>query len=978
MELVRGIKITDYCDQANLSTKERLDLFIKVCQAIQHAHQKGIIHRDIKPSNILVTLHDGVPVPKVIDFGIAKAIEGRLTDNTVYTQLHQFIGTPAYMSPEQAEMSGLDIDTRSDIYSLGVLLYELLAGSTPFDAKELVASGIDAMRKTIREQEPPRPSTRFATLKGEDLTTTAKRRSADTSKLLHQLKGDLDWIVMKCLEKDRARRYETANGLAADLKRHLNNEPVVARPPSTAYRLQKAWRRNKLAFGAGAAVVAALVVGLTLAAIGWRQTRVERDKALQARTEAQASEQKAIEAGQRAHAGEEEARRAAAGLRRTAYVGDMALVHQAIGEGNLGRAKSLLARYVPKPSEDDIRGFEWRYLWAQARSDEVARIGQYGGFIGGLAISPDGIYLASVAPQGIEIRSLQNHALILALTNAGRAQDGRLTTPIQFSPDSRSLVTVRDSGLALWNTRTGKQETELPRAREPFAFAQNGKVIVAGQDDHLALWSTEKASKIADLPGPVSFNFYSTAMAISPDGNTVFFGDGPQIRSWDIRTHIELEPMSYPLGGWATFLAVSPEGLLAAATWNGHVTLWDSRTRRLLHKFEDHLAWVSSVVFSPDGSYLASASADQNIFLYDTRSRKLVRRFKGHEGEIWALQYSPDGHWLVSGSKRDKSVRLWDVTGRSGGGNQVETTVPLRFVDSSRSLICASTKEGFARMDLKTGTIQSLAGSPILSEVPGLGLMTRRRLSVSPDGTRAAAVLPEGRGLQISSLLTGEREIVLTNSSGSISCVLFSEDGKRLATAGQGSPTRVWNTTDWSSEPLGESTKDELSSLAFSTNAFRLAHAVRQGVMVFDLASRKTIFRFNADNIMCLAISQDGRFLAAGTEFTLIHLWEVNSGRKLGILRGHVAGVGGLSFSPDGKTLASCGDSRVKLWNIETLQEILTLFRSSSGTGAALFSSNGSCLATSSQDDRVQLWRAPSFEEIAATEAKEKAESKQP
>jgi len=199
MELVRGIRITDYCDQNNLPTKDRLDLFIKVCQAIQHAHQKGIIHRDIKPSNILVTLHDGVPVPKVIDFGIAKATEGRLTDATVYTQLHQFIGTPAYMSPEQAEMSGLDIDTRSDIYSLGVLLYELLAGSTPFDPQELMASGIDGMRKTIREKEPQRPSTRLATLGADQLTTTAKRRSADTSKLLHQLKGDLDWIVMKCL-----------------------------------------------------------------------------------------------------------------------------------------------------------------------------------------------------------------------------------------------------------------------------------------------------------------------------------------------------------------------------------------------------------------------------------------------------------------------------------------------------------------------------------------------------------------------------------------------------------------------------------------------------------------------------------------------------------------------------------------------------------------------------------------------------------
>ncbi|MGO8681130.1 MAG: protein kinase domain-containing protein [Limisphaerales bacterium] len=279
MELVRGIRITDYCDQNKLSTKERLNLFIKVCQAIQHAHQKGIIHRDIKPSNILVTLHDGMPVPKVIDFGIAKATEGRLTDAKVYTQLQQFIGTPAYMSPEQAEMSGLDIDTRSDIYSLGVLLYELLAGSTPFDAKELMALGIDAMRKTIREKEPVRPSTRFAMLKGEELTTVAKRRSADASKLLHQLRGDLDWIVMKCLEKDRTRRYETANGLAADLKRHLNNEPVVARPPSQLYRLQKMVGRHKLTFGMMLVVMLALLLGVIGTTIGFQRSEKQRQLA---------------------------------------------------------------------------------------------------------------------------------------------------------------------------------------------------------------------------------------------------------------------------------------------------------------------------------------------------------------------------------------------------------------------------------------------------------------------------------------------------------------------------------------------------------------------------------------------------------------------------------------------------------------------------------------------------------------------------
>lgn len=282
MELVRGIKITEYCDQNKLPTHERLNLFLQVCHAIQHAHQKGIIHRDIKPSNILVTLHDGVPVPKVIDFGIAKATQGRLTEKTVYTAFEQFIGTPAYMSPEQAEMSGLDVDTRSDIYALGVLLYELLTGQTPFNASELLKSGLDELRRTIREKEPDRPSTRLSTMLSMDLATAAQRRHSEPPKLIHALRGDLDWIVMKTLEKDRTRRYETANALAEDIKRHLNNEPVTARPPSNLYRFQKLVRRNKTLFASIVAGLAVLILGFVISLYLYLMEKAALQRALAA------------------------------------------------------------------------------------------------------------------------------------------------------------------------------------------------------------------------------------------------------------------------------------------------------------------------------------------------------------------------------------------------------------------------------------------------------------------------------------------------------------------------------------------------------------------------------------------------------------------------------------------------------------------------------------------------------------------------
>jgi serine/threonine protein kinase len=270
MELVRGLPITDYCDREQLGVPERLELFVLVCRAVQHAHQKGVIHRDIKPSNVLVTVVDGVPTPKVIDFGVAKATGGSLTERTLFTGFHQMVGTPLYMSPEQADLTSADVDTRSDIYALGVLLYELLTGSTPFDRERFAKAAFDEMRRIIREDEPPTPSTRLGSL-GESLSTVSARRGSDPRRLNRVVRGELDWIAMKALEKDRRRRYETANDFAADVMRYLTDRPVEACPPTARYRLGKYARRHRAALTTGSLLALALIAGT--AASTWQAFR---------------------------------------------------------------------------------------------------------------------------------------------------------------------------------------------------------------------------------------------------------------------------------------------------------------------------------------------------------------------------------------------------------------------------------------------------------------------------------------------------------------------------------------------------------------------------------------------------------------------------------------------------------------------------------------------------------------------------------
>ncbi len=408
MELVRGVPITDYCDAQKLAPKDRLALFVQVCQAVQHAHQKGVIHRDIKPSNVLVTMIDGKPVPKVIDFGVAKAVGQSLTEKTIYTRFAQILGTPLYMSPEQAEMSGVDVDTRADVYALGVLLYELLTGTTPFDRDRFRRAAFDEIRRIIREEEPPRPSTRLSSL-GSTLADVSAHRGTDPGKLAGVVRGELDWIVMKCLEKDRNRRYETANGLARDVERFIEGDAVEACPPTLSYRLRKFYYRNRAAVW-----IVSLFLGLTYAGASGiyfayqravraeRRLGVERDAALRSEEHAIAATREAAGERDKVAAANASLRALTDRQRRTLYASAMNLAQAAWESGDARRTVELLRQWVPKPGEEDLRGFEWHY-WNRQSHQEARSVRLQGltpheraaGLIG--AVSRDGTRAAGAA-----------------------------------------------------------------------------------------------------------------------------------------------------------------------------------------------------------------------------------------------------------------------------------------------------------------------------------------------------------------------------------------------------------------------------------------------------------------------------------------------------------------------------------------------------------------------------------------------------
>jgi WD40 repeat protein/serine/threonine protein kinase len=945
MELVRGIKITEYCNENHLSTLERVELFIQVCHAIQHAHQKGIIHRDIKPSNILITQHDTVAVPKIIDFGIAKATSDQpLTDKTLFTAFEQFMGTPAYMSPEQAQMSGLDIDTRTDIYSLGVLLYELLTGQTPFDARDLIRSGLDEMRRTICEKEPVRPSTRLTQELGaadvRRLKTSSSERPASpktfrasSRRLLRiqesitRVRGDLDWIAMKCLEKDRTRRYETASGLAADLKRHLANEPIAARPPSTVYRLQKAFRRNRLAFSGAAVLGTGLILGTIVST--WQAVeasrardvaRTERNKAQAAQKEAQLAEQG--EKLQRLRADAENA-----DARLLHYGGNMIMARQAWDQNNIDGLRQLLEETEKYPD----RGFEWYYWMRQT-------------------------HLATL--------TLRGH--LAAVTSAAFSQDGQ-----------RIVTGSEDKTAKLWDSATAKVLLTFAghRARVlAVAFSQNGQRIATGSEDKTArLWDATSGQEQRTLNGHVA---PITSLAFSRDGLRIVTGSMDfNAIVWDAITGQKFRTLTGHSAA-ITSVAIAPDGLrIATASDDQTARVWDLATGQEILRLRGHTAPVTCVAFSQDGLRIATGSDDQSVRVWDATSGRVLRTLNGHAGSVKSVAFSPDGRWILSGSW-DQTAKLWDAADSHELLTFKGHTDLVRCVDFSpdgRSILTSSQD--------RTAKIWDLPGGDEPRTFEGDNGFIKS-VAFSPDGRTIA--YGDYNGMVKVRDVSGKELLSFNGRIGPITSVAFSPDGLRLITGSLDQRAKVWDAADGrelltlnghgaavrpiSFTPEGQPFRTGNFSVAFSADGkWIVTGSLDRSAKLWDALNGREACKLEGHTaaIRSVAFSPDSRLIVTGSDDKTAKVWQVSTGRELLTLKGHADRILSVAFSPDGERIVTAAsDETARVWNARTGDWLLTLKGHRSRVLSAAFSADGQRIVTASGDTTLKVWHATTGREL--------------
>lgn len=931
MEYVKGVPITEHCDYHKLSIEERLKLFLAVCKGIQHAHQKGIIHRDIKPSNILVSVEDEQRLPKLIDFGVAKAMSQTLTDRTLYTEAGQVIGTPEYMSPEQAEMSAEGIDTRSDIYSLGAVLYELLTGVLPFDPERLRRGSVDAMRHVICEEEPKTPSTHLTSL-GEAAKKIAQNRQTDRISLTRRLHRELEWIPLMAMRKDRSRRYQSASELAQDIQNYLDGAPLIAGPESVVYKTRKFVRRHVVTVAAATAIVVLLIVGFIVSTTLYVQ-----------------AEQARKIASERAES-----------LRRSNYGNCIALAEAAHHVGHKDRVDQLLAL-----CPEDLRGWEWDWLsyisdeaeitfkpWPKAVPAKASAV----------CVSSDGrrVYAGGI---GKFITWDMNDNSVKSSLYEG------WISSVALDPEDKRLVTAtRGGAIQLWDATTGEQLITLSgvepwpdlnddsRSVYTVVFSPDGKHIVSGgTDSNVRIWDAATGTVVMTLrghKGPLRGVAYST------DGRRILSAsEDTTVKVWDAATGNELMTLRGHTDGIQS-VAFSPDNTrIVSGSKDKTIRIWDSTTGDKLEILQGHADAVLSVAFSPDGKIIASGSSDRTIKVWDAENGIEIETLVGHKKEVTSVVFSPDGRRIISGSV-DRSLKVWNPAVNREytilQGHTGETT-SVSFGPSGRRLVSGS----------KDGLIKIWDTASACEKITLYGhRATVHCVSFNPDGTRIVSASADHQ-MKLWDAITGSEVMTLLGHVASVHSVAFSPDGKRVASGSEDKSVKIWDAATGAllMNLIGHS--DGIYSIAFSPTGDRIVSGGMDGqAKVWDSVSGEELASIQAFEaaIISVLFMPDGQHIVAGEGYhggknlsgKNISIWDAYSEKEVVTYQADQSMLS-LVCTPDGKRILAASWDKLILLDAVTGEEILVLPSPVGAVNSVAVSTSGNKIAMGGQNSSIVL-----------------------